>query len=114
MSVVLKSLIMKKFFTILLIVLLIVAAAGAWIFLGSGTGFSTKKETLYISTNAANKNAVLDSLAANKIITNKTAFNFLASRMNYWQNIKPGKYEIEKGTSILSLLRQLRNLLPTL
>ncbi len=109
MAVVLKSLIMKKFFIVLFALVLIAAAAGAWIFLASGTGFATKKETLYIGTNAANKNAVLDSLVVNKIITNKTAFSFLADRMSYWQNIKPGKYEIEKGTSILSLLRLLRN-----
>ena len=109
MDVVLKSIFMKKFFAILFIILLVAAAAGAWIFLGSATGFATKKETLYISSNAANKNAVLDSLTANKIISNKTAFNFLANRMNYWQNIKPGKYEIEKGTSLLSIMRLLRN-----
>jgi UPF0755 protein len=29
--------------------------------------------------------------------------------MNYWKNIRPGKYEIEKGSSLLSIIRKLRN-----
>jgi UPF0755 protein len=29
--------------------------------------------------------------------------------LNYWKSIKPGKYEIKKGTSLLTLVRTLRN-----
>ena len=89
---------MKKFLRIGLILLLVIVGIGGWIFLGSGTDFSSDKEYLYIRTNATKK-AVLDSLEKNDIISNTTAFNFLANRMDYWENIKPGKYEIKKGTS---------------
>lgn len=85
------------------------AAIGAWILLGPATGFSPNKAYLYIRTNAATKEAVLDSLEKNEIITNETAFTFLAGQMNYWDNIKPGKYEIEKGASLVSIVRMLRN-----
>lgn len=100
---------MKKLLWIGLIVLLIAAAVVGWIFLGPATGFSSKKETLYISSKAATKNAVLDSIRKNNIVSNTAAFNFLADRMDYWKNIKPGKYEIRKGTSLLTLIRTLRN-----
>ena len=100
---------MKKIIGIALIIGLLVGAVIGWIFLGSGTGFSASNEALYIRSNAATKGAVLDSLRKNKIITNEGAFSFLASRMNLWSNIKPGKYEIKKGESLLGIVRMLRN-----
>lgn len=100
---------MKKIILFLLILILAGAAFGAWIFLGSATGFLGNKETLYIRTNAATKAAVLDSLHQNKIITNNAAFEMLAGRMKYWQSIKPGKYEIKKGASLVNIVRMLRN-----
>lgn len=100
---------MKKVVLILLLVILVGAGIVAWMVLGPGTNFKGEKETLYIRTNAANKQAVLDSLTANGIIKNQTVFNFLADRMNYWTSIKPGKYDIQKGSSVLEIIRKLRN-----
>jgi UPF0755 protein len=100
---------MKKVLLIILVILIIGGAVGAWIFFGSGTGFSSDKKVVYVRSNAATKKAVMDSLLKNKIITNKTAFEFLATRLNYWKNIKPGKYEIKKGSSLLTIARILRN-----
>ena len=51
----------------------------------------------------------MDSLVDNNIITNETAFEFLANRLDYWKNIKPGKYEFSKGSSLLTIIRTLRN-----
>jgi UPF0755 protein len=100
---------MKKVIKIGLALLVIIVGLVAWIFLGSATAFSANKEYLYIRTNAATKEAVLDSLDKNKIITNTTAFNFLANRLGYWEKIKPGRYEITKGSSLLTIVRKLRN-----
>lgn len=100
---------MKRFILILLLLIVFAAAVAAWIFLGPGTGFSTPKENLYIRSNAANRKAVLDSLRINHIIENDNAFNFLAGQMDYWKNIRPGKYEIKKGSSLVSIIRMLRN-----
>lgn len=100
---------MKRFFALIFLFIFIAAAIAAWIFLGSATGFISSKKNLYIRSNAATKKAVLDSLRANKIITNEAAFNFLANRLTYWKNIKPGKYEIKKGSSLLTIIRMLRN-----
>lgn len=100
---------MKKLFFFLLVLLLIGAAVVAWLFAGPGTGFSAKKEVVYIRSNGATKAAVLDSLRKNKIVKNERLFELLAGQMNYWQSIKGGKYEIEKGSSLLSIVRKLRN-----
>lgn len=100
---------MKKLLFIVLILVLICGAVAAWIFLGPATGFSSSEKALYIRSNAATKKAVMDSLTKNKIITNETAFEFLANRLDYWKNIKPGKYEIRKGSSLLKIVRMLRN-----
>jgi UPF0755 protein len=100
---------MKRLIWIGLLLVFVVAAVVAWIFLGSGTGFSDSKEYLYIRSDAATKEAVMDSIEKNKIISNKAAFTFLANRLDYWKSIKPGKYEIKKGTSLLTIVRMLRN-----
>jgi UPF0755 protein len=100
---------MKKVFLIALVVLLVLGGAAAWMFLGSGTGFNEEKRTLYIRSDAATKKAVLDSLQENKIISNTSVFNWLAGRMDLWSNLKPGKYDIRKGSSVLAITRKLRN-----
>lgn len=100
---------MKKIIWIVLIILVVTGLAAAWIFLGPATGFKEKKEYLYISSGAATKEAVMDSLEKNNIITNTGAFNFLANRLGYWDKIKPGKYEISKGDGLLEIVRRLRN-----
>ena len=100
---------MKKILLILLIVVVVGGAIAAWMFFGSATNFEGKKETLYIRSDAATKEAVLDSLISNKIIKNKAAFNQVADRLDYWSRIKPGKYEIKSGTNLLNIVRMLRN-----
>ncbi len=100
---------MKRILLICLFVVIVFAAIGAWILLGSATGFDDTKRTLYIRTDGATKTAVMDSLKAQHIISNESAFNWIAERMNYWDRVKPGKYDIKKGTSLLSIVRILRN-----
>lgn len=100
---------MKKIILILLFIVLFAAAIGAWILLGSGTDFNQDKKALYISSKAATRKAILDSLEKNNIVSNITAFDFLATRMNYWDRIRPGKYEFKKGSSLLNIVRTLRN-----
>jgi UPF0755 protein len=93
-----------------IVILLLIGVIGAgWFLLGPATGFSTDKEVLYIRTKAPTKQAVLDSIDKNNIVYNLATFKWLASWMNYWTSIKPGKYEVKKGTSLLTLVRMLRN-----
>src|SRR5687767_5881146 len=100
---------MKKILLLILSVLLIGAIIIGWIFLGPATDFDQPKKTLYIATKAANKEAIIDSINKNSILKNEGAFAWAANRMDYWQKIKPGKYEIKKGSSLLTIIRMLRN-----
>jgi UPF0755 protein len=100
---------MKRIISIIIILILVGVGIAAWIFLGPATGFESPGKALYIRSNAANKEAVLDSLKVNNIVTNETAFKWLAGQLNYWQNIKPGKYVIKKGSSLLTIVRMLKN-----
>ncbi len=100
---------MKKTLLLLLVLLALGAAIVAWLFLGSATGFKESKKSLYISSKAATKKAILDSLEKNDLVKNTTAFAWLAGQMDYWQKIKPGKYDIQKGSSLLTIIRTLRN-----
>lgn len=100
---------MKKIILILLLIVLVGAGISAWIILGPGTGFSQDKKALYISSKATTRKAVLDSLEKNNLVSNITAFDFLATRMKYWDRIRPGKYEIKEGSSLLNIVRTLRN-----
>ncbi|MFN2457566.1 MAG: endolytic transglycosylase MltG [Chitinophagaceae bacterium] len=100
---------MKKILLLLFVCVVIGGGIILWIFLGPGTAFNTQKEFFYIRTNAATQQGVLHSLQKNKIIKNNRAFNWLAGRMKYWNRIKPGKYEIKKGSSLLHVVRLLRN-----
>lgn len=100
---------MKKIFLIVLFLIVLAGLIGAWIFFGTATGFSGDEKALYIRSNAANQKAVLDSLTKNNIVSNTSAFEFLANRLNYWKNIRPGKYEIKKGMSLVTIVRMLRN-----
>lgn len=100
---------MKRVLLIGLAIILLLAAIAGWVFLGPGTGFSAPKTYLYIRSNAATKGAVLDSIRKNKVVSFVSAFDFLANRLNYWTAIKPGKYEIKKGSSLLTIIRMLRN-----
>lgn len=100
---------MKQILLIVLLIGLVGAAILAWMVLGSATAFDEKRKSLYISSKAATKEAVLDSLRKNNILKSEGIFNFLAGRLGYWDAVKPGKYDIKKGSSALSIVRMLRN-----
>ncbi|HEX2535897.1 MAG TPA: endolytic transglycosylase MltG [Chitinophagaceae bacterium] len=100
---------MKRILLAVLALLVIAALVAAWLFMGSATGFSEKRKYLYISSDAPTREAVLDSLQKNDLINRPGLFSWLAGRMGYWENIRPGRYEVFKGTSLLNLVRRLRN-----
>jgi UPF0755 protein len=100
---------MRRVLLIIFLIVFLAAIAAAWILFGSATGFNSNKSFLYISSKAATRQAVLDSLEKNNLVKNTTAFDMLAEKWSYWDKIRPGKYEITKGASIFSVLRMLRN-----
>jgi UPF0755 protein len=100
---------MKKLLLIVAGVVAIIILALAWMVFGSATSFPDKSKYLYIATGKANKQAILDSIASKKILSNPSLFSFVASQMKVWEKVKPGRYKIGKGQSIFSISKMLRN-----
>lgn len=92
-----------------LVFLLLAGVAAAWFLVGSGTGFSGAREYLYIRSDGATREAVMDSVRKNKIVSAPGIFDFIAGRLGYWDAIRPGRYEIKNGMGLLGIARMLRN-----
>src|SRR5690349_5477151 len=89
-----------------LILVLLVAGFFAWKFLGP-TVHSPQKKYFYISTGSG-YDQVKKSLLDSGIIRGTRWFDWAAGAIGYDQ-VKPGRYEIRKGMSIVSLVRMLKN-----
>lgn len=100
---------MKKILLSLLLIGAVLAAILAWVFLGSATTFNEKRKYLFVYTGKADKSSVISSLEQSELISNIGAFEWLANRMDVWNKLRPGRYEIKKGQSLLSIVRMLRN-----
>ncbi|PZR22756.1 MAG: endolytic transglycosylase MltG [Citrobacter freundii] len=96
----------KKILLIIAAFILLVAAFFGWNFLGP-TLHTPDEKFLYVRTGATYKD-VTDSLISNKIVGSTTWFN-MAAKMAGYKNIKPGRYEIKRGMSVLGLVRMLKN-----
>jgi UPF0755 protein len=98
----------KKIVLVTLVVLILCVAFSIWEVFGSATAFAGDKYFLYIRT-GMNYEEVVHSLEENSVVKNISFFKWLAPRFDYPTNIKAGKYEIKKGESLFSILRELRN-----
>jgi UPF0755 protein len=100
---------MRRFLTLFLLAVLLTAGIFAWKIFGSGTGFPEKTKTFIIDEGGSGKNAVMTVLKEGDIINSPAAFSFLGSRLDIWGKIRPGKYEVKKGASLLDIVRMLKN-----
>lgn len=99
---------MKKFFLGFVLVLLVGCIFIAWRLFGPATAFSSDNYYLYIRTGMTYEQ-VLNTLGKDTVLRSPAAFDFLAARMNYRDNVREGKYEIRKDMSLLSIVRMLHN-----
>jgi UPF0755 protein len=100
---------MRRIVTLVLVLVLLAAAFFAWRVFGSGTGFNEKTQTFIIDENARDKSAVMAVLEKNEVVSSPALFGFIGSRLGVWDHIRPGKYEVKKGTSLLNIARMLKN-----
>lgn len=91
-----------------LILLLLAGGSLAWHLLGPATAFEGEKYTLYIRTGMSFEQ-LLELLRKDTVIRSPGAFDWLAGRMDYRENVKAGKYEIKEGSSLVSIIRMLHN-----
>lgn len=78
-----------------------------FIVLVKSTHFSGEKA--HFEYKAEGLDQLADSLFARKIIYEKTSFLLLAKVFKVEEKIKPGRYLVKRKTSLLSLIRMLRN-----
>jgi UPF0755 protein len=100
---------MKKIILPLFILILAVAGYFGFKLFGAATNFKEDRKYLYIATGKATKNELLSLLQDSAYINNLQLFEMLGGRMNLWNRLRPGRYEIKNGTSVIALVRKLRN-----
>lgn len=98
----------KKIIKLTFVGLLALALIAAWLVFGSGTNFNENKKSFFIKT-GSNYNDVENGLNKNGIIKNSRIFNLLAKAIGYNENVKAGKYVIEKNSSIYTILKTIRS-----
>ena len=100
---------MLRIFVIVLIVIAVAVVAIAARFFFSNTAFDEKSKFLYVHTGRASKEEVMKTLRDENFLDNPGSFDMLATQMDVWPSVRPGRYEIQKGTSLFNLARMLRN-----
>jgi UPF0755 protein len=98
----------KKTIPIILLTLVALAAFIAWRIFGSNTNFTESKKNFYIKTGSS-FDEVINELEQQKILKNPGTFKLIAKRLKYDANVKPGKYSIEKGSSIYDVTKILKS-----
>ncbi len=96
----------KKVILFVLVIVLAIAGFCAWMFFGP-TVKSPEGNFFYVHTGSGYEQ-VKNDLKKTKILNNDFWFNKVAKYSGYDKNVKPGKYKISSGMSIINLVRMLR------
>ena len=99
----------RKLLTALFILIILAAAFIGWRFFTSGTAFTENSKYLHIPTDKANYAYLLQTIRDSQLVKNPGSFDVLARQMNLDTKVKPGRYEIKKGMSLVEIVRMLRN-----
>lgn len=97
----------RRIILFLFLALILIAFYVAWEFFGP-TIQSPEGRFFYIHTGASYQQ-VKDSLKKNNIIGTGFWFDKVAAYSHYDKNVKPGKYRINEGMSVVNLVKMLRN-----
>ena len=98
----------KKTGRIILLALFALAVFAVWRLFGSNTDFEEKRKSFYIKTGSSFDDVVA-GLDKQRILKNTGTFKLVAKQLDYEEKVKPGKYVIEKGSSIFDIVRILRS-----
>ena len=98
----------KRIIQLCIVVFLIDIAFFAWRIFGITTNFEGDKKILYIKTGSS-FSKVQSSLSNGGFVSHPRIFNRLAKFYNYDENIQPGRYVIESGSSLYSIIQLLKS-----
>jgi len=99
---------LKKIILAVILAAVIVSAFLAWKIMGANTRIKEKKYYLYIKT-GSNFGDVMETLERDEVLRNPGLFSMVAKQLKLPQAVKAGKYQIDHGASILSIVRKLKN-----
>lgn len=89
--------------------IVVLAGVAAWLVVGSATDFNENKRYLLVYTGKADEASVISSIQKQNLLKHPGLFKLFADKMGVWKRLKPGRFEIKKGESIISISRMLRN-----
>lgn len=90
-------------------ILIIFIAAFLWLFLGNATIFEEKNRLVLIPNNQTQKSSVIAVFEQAGILRFPSLLGIAGAPFNIWDKMKPGRYNIKKGQSILSIVRMFKN-----
>lgn len=97
---------MKKIVMIIFVLILIIGLYGAWNVFGPVVS-APEGKYLYVPT-GSDYNAVKKILHEKNIISGNFFFDLISKQSGYDKKVKPGKYEINNGSSLMNLVRMLK------
>jgi len=100
---------MKKLVLIVLLIVVVAAAFVGWRFFTDNTAFPEQSKFIYIPTKEASYSYLLQVVRDSQLVKNPGSFDMAARRLSLDQQVKPGRYEIKKGMSIVEIVRLLRS-----
>ncbi len=98
---------MKKIIGFLFLGLSIAGLYLIWNILGPTV--SVPQDNFFYIKTGSTYNDIRTSLLEEKVISGSFFFDKIATQLKYDKNIKPGKYEINNNSSLLSLIRKLKS-----
>ncbi|MBS1627265.1 MAG: endolytic transglycosylase MltG [Bacteroidetes bacterium] len=100
---------MKKVIRSIFLFFIIICGVFAWLVFSNATSFNESKKYLIIEEGKTDKASVTTALQEQGIISNTTIFSLIGNGIGLWNKIKPGKFEIKKGESLLTVIKTLKN-----
>ncbi len=97
---------MKKIVPVILLLIIVVGGFFGFRFYNKNYSGNVEKEGFILIPHNANYQQVLDSISP--YLSNTDHFNNVAKEKNLSQNIKPGRYEIKKGTNNSDLVNMIK------
>lgn len=90
-------------------IIILLGAWGIWLTLGPATSFDGNEKAVYLYPADCVPGKLEEKLKQEGVLTNPLMMKWLASPLNLWTKIRPGKYTIQRNQSLLQTLRMLRN-----
>jgi UPF0755 protein len=100
---------MKKIIASLFVILLLIAAIIGYMIYGSATSFTENSKMVLVEEQNTSKENLIQLLKEKKIISNVFAFEQLGNQLKIWDRIKSGKFKVNRGESLLNIVRMFRN-----